>query len=144
MLIGDTGADTLIGGIGNDTLSGAGGNDVLTGGSGSDVFLVQSLSDLSASGDHITDFDSGADRIDLSAAGTLHFIGTSSFSGVAGEMRYSFSGNTTVLSIDVNGDGASDERMVIDSGKYFLSETSVGTNVLSGTLPIATPDFNAN
>jgi Ca2+-binding RTX toxin-like protein len=98
-LIGSAFADTLTGtsldnrlegGAGNDTLMGLEGADTLVGGAGLDVFrYVQNSFSPSAPGDHIEDFTSGFDLIDLSGAynGTLSYIGSAAFSGV-GQVRY--------------------------------------------------------
>lgn len=56
-------ADTIVGGDGADLIDGMGGEDVLTGGAGADVFKMHSWA---YGGDTITDFESGADKIDLS------------------------------------------------------------------------------
>ena len=63
ILSGGAGNDTLAGGAGNDILMDGPGNDTLTGGAGADTFV------LAADGmsDMITDFQRGADRLDLSA-----------------------------------------------------------------------------
>lgn len=69
-LIGGLGNDTLNGGDGNDILIGGDGRDVLTGGAGNDVFRFEKSGDsstLASQRDIITDFRSGADKIDLSA-----------------------------------------------------------------------------
>jgi Ca2+-binding RTX toxin-like protein len=65
-IYGGAGSDVLLGdGLAN-ALLGGGGNDVLTGGAGADAFVFASLS----SGlDTISDFTSGSDHIDVSAAG---------------------------------------------------------------------------
>ena len=66
-----------------------------------------------ANHDTITDFVSGEDRIDLASidANTtvkgdqaFSYIGSSSFSGVAGELRFA----NSVLASDINGDGVAD------------------------------------
>jgi serralysin len=119
-LIGTTsigaGNDTMLGGAGNDVLFGGAGRDVLTGEVGADRFVYGAVGDSSSSvRGVITDFDAaGGDRIDLSAidarlgAGTADdafvFIGSTTFSGVAGQLR--FAGNT--LMGDVDGDGGAD------------------------------------
>lgn len=68
-LYGDAGKDTLIGGGGADTIIGGAGQDSVTGGTGVDVFVFTGLGDfnsVTATGaDVITDFRSGADKIDL-------------------------------------------------------------------------------
>lgn len=55
--------NVLNGGGGNDTIIGGLGDDTMTGGSGSDVFKFTTAF---SSGDRITDFQSGVDKIDLS------------------------------------------------------------------------------
>ena len=138
-LIGDAGAnalssyggdDSLAGGDGDDTLIGGLGDDTLTGGTGQDVFFFGSLNDLTANSDHIWDLD-GNDTIDLSLmAGLVHFIGPAAFSGLSGQVRYTFNGASTILLIDSDGDSVSDKRVVLDNAAFALAETSPGSNVL--------------
>ena len=61
VLTGGTGNDQLFGGAGNDVLAGGKGADTLTGGTGADTFRLSG--DVKT--DHITDFLSGTDRIEL-------------------------------------------------------------------------------
>ena len=72
-LFGGSGRDDLKGGDGNDALSagsgydrldGGAGADVLTGGAGHDTFV---FTEGDAGADRITDFGTGADRVDLSS-----------------------------------------------------------------------------
>ena len=62
VLHGGAGNDTLYGGAGNDFIYGDLGNDTLNGGAGADVFVFQDLSN-----DTVKDFQTGIDKIDLSA-----------------------------------------------------------------------------
>ena len=64
VLTGGTGNDQLFGGAGNDVLAGGKGADILTGGTGADTFRLSG--DVKT--DHITDFLSGTDRIELDNA----------------------------------------------------------------------------
>jgi serralysin len=66
LLNGGDGADTLAGGGGDDTLCGGMGTDVLTGGVGCDIFRFASRLEGQ---DRITDFTSGIDHLEFSAAG---------------------------------------------------------------------------
>ncbi|WP_061938305.1 Ig-like domain-containing protein [Aureimonas sp. AU22] len=67
-LLGGLGKDVIDGGDGNDYIWGGAGADILTGGAGRDRFAYNALSE---GGDHITDFQAGAngDLIDVSALG---------------------------------------------------------------------------
>lgn len=120
VLDGDKGGDALNGGDGNDTLIGGAGRDTMTGGSGKDIFAFRSVTDsvkTIALRDTIADFVKGSDKIDLAAidanvgvAGdqAFNFIGAAAFSGIAGELRAVAHSGETVVSGDVNGDGAAD------------------------------------
>jgi Ca2+-binding RTX toxin-like protein len=119
-ITGNAGANTLSGAAGNDLLVGAAGADRLFGGAGADVFgfaAGDSGADL-ATADYIGDFTrADGDRIDLSAidANTdrggnqpFAFVGTATFSGTAGELRYAVDGGVLVVTGDTNGDGTAD------------------------------------
>lgn len=131
-LNGDAGADYLRGGIFNDTISGSNGADTLSGGSradrlsgglGADVFsyLFAEESTAGATQDQIVDFNrSEGDRIDLTliyddeaedeVSAPLDFIGTSAFSGTAGELRYANNAvqGVSFIQADINGDRVGD------------------------------------
>ena len=67
-MIGTRAAEILIGSVAADVLIGGGGADTLTGGLGADTFRYLAISDsTAASQDLITDFQTGVDRIDLTA-----------------------------------------------------------------------------
>ncbi len=91
-LMGGGGYDLLRGGAGNDVLVGGVGADTLTGGSGYDVFRFGSthsqakLPVYDTTGDVVTDFRSGEDKLDLTAFLTpfydkpaVDFLGTGAF-----------------------------------------------------------------
>ena len=61
VLIGGSGNDQLLGGTGHDVLAGGKGFDILTGGAGNDTFRLGGDTKT----DHITDFLSGTDLIEL-------------------------------------------------------------------------------
>ena len=126
VITGNRSANRLDGQSGDDVLIGAKGRDVLTGGDGSDRFDFNSLSDsrvaLSIS-DHITDFEIGFDKIDVSTIDAnvrtegnqaFKWIGSGAFNHVSGELRGSYSGGDVILSGDVNGDGHTDFRIILD------------------------------
>lgn len=116
-LNGGRGDDVIAGGGGGDTIFGGLGRDTLTGGQGNDTFAFTSLSvSTTAAPDLITDFEHGADLIDLSsidanvnASGNQPFdhVGRQ-FTGAAGELRDYFNGQAHVVEGDVNGDALAD------------------------------------
>ncbi|WP_395647711.1 FG-GAP-like repeat-containing protein [Terricaulis sp.] len=68
LIVGGAGGETLNGGADADALIGGGGADALTGGAGADVFVYRAATDSSAASfDTIADFETGVDRIDLTA-----------------------------------------------------------------------------
>jgi Ca2+-binding RTX toxin-like protein len=76
-LIGSNYADVLIGNSGNNILVGGLGVDTLTGGGGADHFSFKSPS-LAEVGDHITDWLSGTDSIDVLLSAFTGLTGTGS------------------------------------------------------------------
>ncbi len=89
--VGTAGNNTISGGDNNDTITGGAGADALTGGSGADRFIYTAFaqggnvvagnsSTALTAGDVITDFDTGVDKIDISAVAT----GTASASNGTG------------------------------------------------------------
>ena len=66
VLQGNAAANLLVGGSGNDTLIGGNGNDTLYGGAGSDLFVLNITPNTSGNLDTIGDFQSNADKIQLS------------------------------------------------------------------------------
>ncbi|WP_407118463.1 VCBS domain-containing protein [Bradyrhizobium sp. LMG 9283] len=75
VIYGGSGNDTINGNNGADTITGGFGADQLTGSNGNDRFAYLFVADSNASQfDTITDFASGADKIDLTALGALGFV----------------------------------------------------------------------
>jgi len=107
VLRGSGGNDTLIGGGGDDILTGGRGADRMAGGAGADVFVfVPADSNAAGQPDRITDFTSGADRIDLTRFGDLTLV-----SGLGG-----LSGAVVLLAgsvqVDLDGDGSADFQVL--------------------------------
>lgn len=126
-LIGNDAANALSGGAGNDSLSGGGGADILigglgtdslNGGDGADVFRFESAGDstVGSGRDKIVDFVQGSDLIDLTALGAANFVGTSAFSGKAGQVRYAAFAGATIVELDQDGDGDTDFQLELAGG----------------------------
>ena len=127
-LLGGDGRDVMDGGNGDDVLAGGSGVDVMTGGSGADSWRFLSTADSGFGGanrDRITDFEQGIDLIDVSTVDahmglfgdqSFSFIGASSFSGTAGELRYVNQGTQTRVLGDVDGDTAADFEVLVMTG----------------------------
>jgi Ca2+-binding RTX toxin-like protein len=126
-LYGQDGHDTLKGGSGNDRLDGGLGRDYLYGGSGRDVFDFNSIAEtaVGSARDVIYDFRRGQDDIDLSsidanvkAGGNQAFswIGTSGFSGKAGQLHMIDQGSQVIVQGDVDGDRKADFDILVKVG----------------------------
>ena len=142
-LLGGARADTLEGGKGHDNIAGGGGADILTGGEGADHisggegadrFVYLSIADSRPGvADLISDL-AGKDTIDLSAidadptqGGDQAFVLATAFTGHAGEAVLSYDAvhDLTLLSLDVDGDGAADGLITLsgdhtDFGRFAL------------------------
>ncbi|HIE0996144.1 TPA: calcium-binding protein [Pseudomonas aeruginosa] len=114
VLRGEAGNDQLFGGAGNDWLYGGAGADTLVGGAGADRFVFSAASDSTVEApDHILDFVSGEDLIDLSALSTLvaqnaalQFV--ERFDGHAGQIVLGQNEGNSSVSIDFGGDSLPD------------------------------------
>jgi len=128
-LSGGDGNDVILGGAGNDYLFGNAGDDVLVGGAGADTLLGGTGADTfrfapgdlgrtEATSDVIWDYQVGVDRLDFAAfdanpATAAHdafrFVGSSAFSGQAGEIRSTWSaGGGWLIQGDADGDRVAD------------------------------------
>jgi Ca2+-binding RTX toxin-like protein len=110
LLFGTSGADSLSGGEGADLIAGGLGADTLTGGSEADLFLYRSTADSDSAGiDIITDFQPGADRLDLSA------LGVTSLSLTPGAGHVMVEGTTAGGAVRIQVNGAIGQADVIVS-----------------------------
>lgn len=135
VLFGLGGADTLLGGGGKDLINGGEGKDVMTGGGGSDLFIFDDAdfggqSDSTA--DRITDFNrTQGDRINLArvdaiatnaaADDAFTFIGTDTFTGQAGQLRYEQISANTYVQGDTTGDGVADFWIRLDGSHALMT-----------------------
>ncbi|MBW4614799.1 MAG: right-handed parallel beta-helix repeat-containing protein [Desmonostoc vinosum HA7617-LM4] len=100
---GTPGRDTINGTAGNDIITGFQGADTLTGGVGADTFVYTNIRDT---GDTITDFEVGSDKIVLqrrifSNSGVNNINFDSAISG--GYLRFQIDDRNTILLIDTDG-----------------------------------------
>jgi hypothetical protein len=136
---GGAGNDRLSGGARAEDFDGGRGRDLIDGGRGADHFIFGALGDSTVAksgGDLIGDFSARqGDVIDLgdidarsgtSAADAFKFIGSRGFTGHAGELRFAYSGSSTLIQMDVNGDRHADSaielsgRIALHAGDFIL------------------------
>lgn len=109
VLFGGAGTDLVIGGDGDDVLVGGAGGDWMRGDAGADIFVFESWADIEW--DTVAEFESGLDRIDLSALG-VSIVGA--FTGQAGQMTISAgAAGDAFLSFDGDGDGVADHFIYV-------------------------------
>ncbi len=126
VLLAGAGNDQVHGGDGNDRIDGGSGQDKLTGGLGADVFVFVSESESPrGKSDKILDFQTGIDRIDLSAIdANTHVAGNQAF-----EWRQADDGPGSVwlksgyLFADTDGNGYAD--LSIRVGDAHLVQTDI-------------------
>jgi serralysin len=130
ILYGGSGDDDLYGGSGHDILNGGTGFDYLYGGSGEDTFVYKAIGEsaVGASRDVIFDFKRlEYDVVDLRSidanefsAGNqaFRFIGSASFDGTAGQVRFA----SGVISGDTDGDGLSDFQIKMNGVTTMYSD----------------------
>ena len=151
-LYGDAGNDNVQGGEGNDLLYGGDGDDIIYGGADDDLIEGGRGADTLYGGtgadqfsyrpDHLLGGGTGADRIadfasaqgdkillamlDANSATTINdkfsFIGTSAFSGVAGQLRYAVTSGDAYVCGDVNGDGQADFTLCVAGVNSLVSD----------------------
>nr|WP_302846628.1 calcium-binding protein [Rhodobacter capsulatus] len=135
-LFGDAGADQLSGGGDNDRLDGGSENDLLRGGDGADVLIggtgadtleggagadtfvfLTTLDSLNSVGgsDHITRFELGVDRIDLSALAPGAEFHLALVADGAGAVVTNLVNGATVVSVFTDADAAPDLVFQIDA-----------------------------
>jgi Ca2+-binding RTX toxin-like protein len=114
-IVGSNTNQTIQGAGGNDRFVGGLGNDTLTGSGGADTFV---LFNTFADRDFITDFASGTDKLEISAAlfggglsagvlsGAQFFSGAGAVSATTAAQRFIYNSSTGNLLFDADGNGA--------------------------------------
>ncbi|MFS8974061.1 VCBS domain-containing protein [Cupriavidus necator] len=142
IITGGNGKDTIYGEGGDDNIGGGGGGDTLSGGSGGDVFVYNAVSDSTAAGmDIITDFQRGADRLDLRPVlGNTGFEWGGSQPTAHGAWFQQSGGNTYVY-VDVDGNPATAEMVIRLNGLHELTKSDFAG--YENHAPTATADTHA-
>ncbi|SFR63745.1 retention module-containing protein [Thiomicrospira sp. ALE5] len=109
-IVGGTGNDVISGGDVDDIITGGAGNDTLTGGAGDDTFVWR-LSDVSETEkfvDTITDFDNGANKIDVT-----DLLPDLTAGNVSEFITFNVQGGSTTLSIKTEEGGPVVQEIVL-------------------------------
>jgi serralysin len=115
LLLGNDASNLLSGLAGDDVLNGRVGADTLLGGGGADIFRLWNVE----KGDTVADFESNIDKLDLSGSGVdFTFIGSTAFTGSAGELRFA----DDQLQGDTNGDLFADLLVTINGDPIIPSD----------------------
>lgn len=134
IIYGGFGRDTLHGGKGDDTIIGGFGADNLSGGKGHDSFIFLSEVDSPpCQSDTISDFESGCDRIDLSAidANSIQiddqaftFVDGKTDDVVANSVTWYYDAHScqTYIRADTDGDISTAEIEIALAGKVLLTQ----------------------
>ena len=123
-LSGGAGDDSLDGGAGDDRLDGGEGDDSVTGGAGADVFIVRPGDGAT----FVTDFELGADRLDLSAFARSD-VAAALATATPGSAVLTLSDGTVVT---VAGAGVAPGSLVLDDFVLAPNAVPTGAVTLSG------------
>ena len=118
---GTSGNDILVAGEDPATLVGDGGDDILVGGDSSDLFDYNALSDRGTTGDVISRFQQGSDKLDLhDLLETFSgYDGANAFSD--GYLQFVQSGNDTLVQVDSDGGANAFETLLTLDGVQLSS-----------------------
>lgn len=124
-LHGSGGADVLSGEDGDDFLAGGAGRDLLTGGEGADRFVFWAAAHAGfGSGDVISDFVSGVDKVVFKKLGGGSFIGEASFTAGDG-IEARFDSVTQQVQVDINDNGRFDAGDIEINGLSLVNAGDV-------------------
>ena len=134
-LAGDNGGNVLLGGAGDDLLVGGGGSDTLQGGDGADTFIYQLATDSPATTiDLILDFQTGVDKLDLTALNT----------SAADRFTILSANGGTLVAVDLLGDGSLDLVIqAVGNNAIAASDVLFGTGSATSTVENVAADQGA-
>jgi Ca2+-binding RTX toxin-like protein len=139
-LNGGAGADSLSGDAGDDKIMGKAGLDTLAGGAGNDLFVFDTALSSSTNVDHVSDFVTAADALQLDNAVFTAFVGTGALPAgtfVANASGTAVDGNDFLV-YDNGGDGAGSLYYDHDGNG---GDAAILFAVLDGTPALVASDF---
>jgi hypothetical protein len=136
-LDGGEGNDILLGGNGDDTLTGSGGDDTISGGMGNDTYVYLAAEDSPAS-DVITDFEQGADHIDLTALLGDDDLIWGNTTPIANGVWHEQGEENTSIFVDLDGDMMADMTITL-TGLHTLTSGDFNGVFEPGPTPPTTP-----
>ncbi|MBR0846090.1 calcium-binding protein, partial [Bradyrhizobium liaoningense] len=120
-LVGNSAANQLIGGDGNDKINGGAGADTLAGGNGSDTFVYTTLANSRAAAfDNITDFTSGADKLQIGHALNGLTTGLTKTTGITGDLATDLASILNSTNLKANGAAEVTIASGSDAGTYVI------------------------
>ncbi|PRY26820.1 hemolysin type calcium-binding protein [Aliiruegeria haliotis] len=112
LLIGGSGADKVHGSNGKDRLIAGGDGDTLSGGSGADVFVFGFTS--GGSGDVVTDFSKGSDKIEWHSPTSSTTFTAGFVPGLSDQLYIVEKSGDSIVKFDADGDGSPEYSFVIE------------------------------
>ncbi|WGD54678.1 Ig-like domain-containing protein [Bradyrhizobium sp. CB1650] len=120
-LVGNAAANQLVGGAGNDKIDGGGGADTLTGGDGNDTFIYTTLANSRAAAfDTITDFTTGADKLQIGHALNGLTTGLTKTTGITGDLATDLASVLNNTNLKANGAAEVTIASGSDAGTYVI------------------------
>ena len=127
VLTGGAGKDVIAGYGGADTIRGGGGADILYGGAGADTFVYGAGDSILGGWDFISDFATGTDKINISAADNGNVV-IAHF----GSTNFLYFGASSGNAVQVNGDLNVDDLIVSGAVTGVTIFGDFGTETLRG------------
>ncbi len=133
IVFGEDGDDRLIGGAGADSFAGGAGVDDLNGNGGADRFIYQAFTDSTSTAlDRIRNFQSGIDKIDLTALGRLQLSWSAQTDASDGSVWQLVSAVGTGRTLSIRVDGSLARSDFIDQNAGTTIHGTGGDDLVEG------------